>query len=306
MTRFPTLVLTSSIPILLSSAAQAHSDIDNPFMFQGTRHFAIDAGWSDTTAKLPLNHHRARFADPIEGQWVTRDPLTYIGDRRQPSRPVPKWIRSLEQSAGTSNYDFVSHHVYGHENFLYLASNPPNNVDWSGLFNHSCSCDDPANRQALQTRNAMTFCCLEYSSAGPSCQSQICYHPTINTSTCPGICIKEHENVRAQLIDCQLVGCPPILNCRSGLAYYGGQPATIGSDCAAWSAQYACLIGQCNQWGGLHYKRVAKCMRVMTCEHNTPAPLAWELCNVPNPRTPNCYDPGPGCRLPDYAVPAYP
>lgn len=83
---------------LTPTVAQAYSDIDNPFMFQGTRHFAIDTGWSDTTAKLPLNHHRARFAGPCEGRWVTRDPLLY-----QRADLGPNWdLVTIELSSVTS------------------------------------------------------------------------------------------------------------------------------------------------------------------------------------------------------------
>jgi len=55
--------------------AQAFSDVGNPFMFQGRPHFAIDTAASDTSGKLMLNDHRARFNDPVTGRWVTRDPV---------------------------------------------------------------------------------------------------------------------------------------------------------------------------------------------------------------------------------------
>lgn len=56
---------------------QAFSDKGNPFMFQGIPHFALDTASSATEGKLMLNHHRARFADPVTGRWTTRDPLLY-------------------------------------------------------------------------------------------------------------------------------------------------------------------------------------------------------------------------------------
>ncbi|NUM56967.1 MAG: hypothetical protein HUU46_25335, partial [Candidatus Hydrogenedentes bacterium] len=60
------------------TVAQAHSDVDNPFMFQGVRHFALDTP-NATTANLPLNQHRLRFMEPWSGRWTTRDPIGYAG-----------------------------------------------------------------------------------------------------------------------------------------------------------------------------------------------------------------------------------
>ncbi len=59
------------------TVSQAFSDVDNPYMFQGRPHFAIDTAANATAGKLMLNDHRARFADPGIGRWVTRDPLAY-------------------------------------------------------------------------------------------------------------------------------------------------------------------------------------------------------------------------------------
>lgn len=58
---------------------QAFSDKGNPFMFQGIPHFALNTASNATEGKLMLNHHRARFADPVTGRWITRDPLNYSG-----------------------------------------------------------------------------------------------------------------------------------------------------------------------------------------------------------------------------------
>jgi len=57
------------------TVAQAFSDVDNPYMFQGVTHFALDTAADATEDKLSLNHHRARFADCPTGRWITRDPL---------------------------------------------------------------------------------------------------------------------------------------------------------------------------------------------------------------------------------------
>ncbi|MFO0972941.1 MAG: RHS repeat-associated core domain-containing protein [Phycisphaerae bacterium] len=58
--------------------AQTFSDVDNWYMFQGVPHVAVDAS-NSVIDKLPLNHHRARYADPAIGRWGTRDP---VGNRR--------------------------------------------------------------------------------------------------------------------------------------------------------------------------------------------------------------------------------
>ncbi|MCK6486629.1 MAG: hypothetical protein L6R00_21170 [Phycisphaerae bacterium] len=60
------------------TVAQAFSDVGNPFMFQGVPHFALDTADDAETATLPLNHHRARFADPVTGRWGSRDSLGYL------------------------------------------------------------------------------------------------------------------------------------------------------------------------------------------------------------------------------------
>jgi len=60
-----------------TTVAQAFSDVDNPFMFQGRPHFAFDTQSTDTAGKLMLNDHRARMNDPVTGRWTTRDPLGY-------------------------------------------------------------------------------------------------------------------------------------------------------------------------------------------------------------------------------------
>ncbi|MFO0972017.1 MAG: hypothetical protein U1A27_01070 [Phycisphaerae bacterium] len=59
--------------------SQTFSDVDNWYMFQGVPHVAVDSS-NSVSDKLPLNHHRARYADPGIGRWGTRDPLDY--DRR--------------------------------------------------------------------------------------------------------------------------------------------------------------------------------------------------------------------------------
>ncbi|MCG8406225.1 MAG: hypothetical protein MI923_13595, partial [Phycisphaerales bacterium] len=56
----------------------AFSRVDNPFMFQGRPHMAIDSlATARGEGKLMLNDHRARFGNPVVGRWLTRDPLEY-------------------------------------------------------------------------------------------------------------------------------------------------------------------------------------------------------------------------------------
>ncbi len=64
-------------PAASPTVAQAFSDVDNPFMFQGRPHFAINIAASDTQGKLMLNDHRASLNDPVIRRWVTRNPLCY-------------------------------------------------------------------------------------------------------------------------------------------------------------------------------------------------------------------------------------
>ncbi|MCG8408438.1 MAG: hypothetical protein MI923_24825, partial [Phycisphaerales bacterium] len=69
------------------TVARAFSDVDNPFMFQGRPHMALDTAPPTTVGNLMLNDHRARFNDPVIGRWVNRDPLYYndnLIDQRAP------------------------------------------------------------------------------------------------------------------------------------------------------------------------------------------------------------------------------
>jgi hypothetical protein len=58
------------------TVSQAFSDFDNPYMFQGVPHFALDTAANATSEQLnlALNHHRARFADAQTGRWQSSDP----------------------------------------------------------------------------------------------------------------------------------------------------------------------------------------------------------------------------------------
>jgi len=91
------------------TVAQAFSDADNPFMFQGVTHFALDTAGNATEDKLSLNHHRARFEDCPTGRWCTRDPLSY-GRVRPPSVPVHIYSESsssLPRVESTRLYEWL-------------------------------------------------------------------------------------------------------------------------------------------------------------------------------------------------------
>lgn len=96
--------------------AQAFSDADNPFMFQGVPHFAIETQSNATEDKLSLNHHRARFTDCPTGRWTTRDPLFYDKSGLSPHLVAAKRFSSEPNIL-----------------FEYLGSNSPRLVDSLGL-----------------------------------------------------------------------------------------------------------------------------------------------------------------------------
>ncbi|MFO0972934.1 MAG: dockerin type I repeat-containing protein [Phycisphaerae bacterium] len=62
--------------------AQTFSDVGNWYLFQGVPHVALDAS-NSVLDKAPLNHHRARYADPAIGRWGTREPFLSSGDPRR-------------------------------------------------------------------------------------------------------------------------------------------------------------------------------------------------------------------------------
>ncbi|MBK8269787.1 MAG: hypothetical protein IPK83_16425 [Planctomycetes bacterium] len=129
------------------TVAQAFSDVGNPYMFQGVPHFAIDTSSSATTVKFPLNHHRARFAEPITGRWVTRDPRVYnipIMSRGHGAggyhfRPYQAGYTAMTLAplvkGHNGYYDFPNEQLirnYAHTYELLLC-NPISLTDYSGL-----------------------------------------------------------------------------------------------------------------------------------------------------------------------------
>jgi hypothetical protein len=125
---------------------QAFSDKGNPFMFQGIPHFALDTSSAATEGKLMLNHHRARFADPVTGRWTTRDPLTYF--KYLPNRPpIPNTTKAVHFSALQSSLLAADEHqvkssspldtsitwVSNESEYGYLANCPTSVNDNLGL-----------------------------------------------------------------------------------------------------------------------------------------------------------------------------
>ncbi|MCG8406468.1 MAG: hypothetical protein MI923_14825 [Phycisphaerales bacterium] len=113
----------------------AFSRVDNPFMFQGRPHMAID---SLATARgegtLMLNDHRARFEDPVVGRWVSRDPL-YYNDQLALQNGQLSVIANSSQGRLPL---FLGKKEDRARLFEYLASNPNNNHDPSG-YQSRCS-----------------------------------------------------------------------------------------------------------------------------------------------------------------------
>ena len=61
-----------------ATVGHAFSAKDNPLMFQGRPHFALDTVATATEGKLMLNDHRLRMMDVAIGRWLTRDPIGYL------------------------------------------------------------------------------------------------------------------------------------------------------------------------------------------------------------------------------------
>lgn len=123
--------------------AQAFSDVDNSYLFQGVPHFALDTNANATSSKLMLNHHRARFADPVIGRWVTRDPLVY--DRYE---LVLRYVESSTKrlpGRKTETQDQVAQFPLI---WVYLDNTPTNKHDWNGLL--ASQCGESGNAGAIR------------------------------------------------------------------------------------------------------------------------------------------------------------
>jgi YD repeat-containing protein len=105
------------------TVSQAFSDFDNPFMFQGVPHFALDTAANATAEQLnlALNHHRARFADAQVGRWATRDPLVYN------KRSLPDRDHSDRLTQPQMPTDLLT------ITYRYLSAAPTHHFDPSGL-----------------------------------------------------------------------------------------------------------------------------------------------------------------------------
>jgi hypothetical protein len=131
-------------PATSPTVAQAFSDVDNPYMFQGVPHFALDTPADATQAVLPLNHHRARFSDPVTGRWATRDPLFY--------NPAVPWFFGEFYTTLTRGFTIgepppplrQAHRGRGSfQLFMYEGGNPIAKLDATGL---CFCCFDPRHR----------------------------------------------------------------------------------------------------------------------------------------------------------------
>jgi hypothetical protein len=118
------------------TVAQAFSDIDNPYLFQGVPHFALDTAANDTGGNLMLNHHRARYADPVAGRWASRDPMYYCRSSEWPTTNV----LNLSFNGAGSEYivtaslsALTTYNASDIELFQVCQSNPIRNHDPSGL-----------------------------------------------------------------------------------------------------------------------------------------------------------------------------
>jgi len=180
---------------------QAFSDQGNPFMFQGIPHFALDTESSATEGKLMLNHHRARFADPVTGRWTTRDPAGYLSNWKEPSFATRAGHSQLglkhdKQLASLLEFQAVSMRRRPMDLFDYLRGSPLSLEDPTGL---TATCDTicqsgppggwPSGRYGAST------CCIEttqgsYGTVPSSCHPISCFAPGVNTSTCPGVMVK--------------------------------------------------------------------------------------------------------------------
>jgi YD repeat-containing protein len=123
------------------TVSQAFSDFDNPYMFQGVPHFALDTAANATAEQLnlALNHHRARFVDVQRGRWTTKDPLYY--NPNLPQRIALKYsgsgvtiaIRSIQR-----DLDFNDNDLY-----RSFGSNPISSGDPTGMLCGLCTTGFP-------------------------------------------------------------------------------------------------------------------------------------------------------------------
>ncbi|HWM29735.1 MAG TPA: hypothetical protein VNQ14_14845, partial [Woeseiaceae bacterium] len=118
------------------TVAQAFSDVGNPYMFQGVPHFAIDTAASATSGKYMLNHHRARFADPVIGRWVTRDPLFYLTEANSPLPPyrlAPIFHSATKRIGTTRGATEYIRDIQSMLLFSFERQNPLTSLDPSGM-----------------------------------------------------------------------------------------------------------------------------------------------------------------------------
>ena len=103
----------------MPTVAQAFSDVGNWYMFQGVPHLALDTKSTDTDGKLMLNHHRARYEDPVAGLWINRDPVNYN-----------IWMRPAALIGGISRHYIIAsdRRLQDSSNFILKAAPAINNL----------------------------------------------------------------------------------------------------------------------------------------------------------------------------------
>ncbi len=212
------------------TVAQAFSDVGNPFMFQGVPHFALDTAAAATSGKLLLNHHRARFADPVTGRWTTRDPLSYSLNTLDPAYldlrasahlvvAMPYEIYFLVMTStpqGTASEEEIP--IENPRVYDYLENCPANESDLTGLctaFLNVQSCYNDAVA-CVQARNNIIgsgrIWNLTRCTCGPNLTPPCCF----TFSFCAGVCPEGPTNGppgTGCMFICTRVGPGPVYGC---------------------------------------------------------------------------------------------
>jgi hypothetical protein len=217
-------------PAASPTVAQAFSDVDNPYMFQGVPHFAIDTPADATQAVLPLNHHRARFADPITGRWGARDPLEYChvrgvgvpGSRNLTSNK----FRESRDAAELYHYVQSNASVYSDPSGEALFGCPPGSP--LPRPDPACSPCGPSNWQPGPTPEAIC-------DGGGHCVASI--PDDLNNDMVNPVrdCVLVHECTHCNSF-------PSGACCNKFLGSLPGSP-NLPDECAANTNQLACLAG---------------------------------------------------------------
>jgi hypothetical protein len=176
----------------LPTVAQAFSDFGNWYMFQGVPHLALDTQAADTSGKLMLNHHRARYADPVTGRWASRDPLVYYYAKR---------IRSIPASLRRNRHYRNSPQLDGPDIFCYLSNNPIGSYDPTdetintvpcsgtgsgvGMGGYNTSCGLGLGEKKCQKCGSCTNCGVAFGTGSDSCGGCTIFGCPLPPPPCP-------------------------------------------------------------------------------------------------------------------------